>query len=472
MNFETNGRHERRTRLTGPSWQNWLLVFVVCLSSGRGAIGDDVAPAATVIAAYLEAAQQAGTSGLGRQGTERWINLLSAAAQSDDPLAGEALAIARRLANSLGAWEESARLIDRELAIHASRDIDRARLCAEAGEIRRYLSRKTRRDEDRKAAIDALKQANAILAALPPDAEFDAERRSTAILHTIWIASLESECAGVQEQIQSLATYRSAQDAYTALLESHSGAVGPLARTEWTIQKIAVRMAIQALLIENYPEALRALLEIGAPSADTTSPSICIQEAANRLPVQSRRDLDGYVQCLRDWLDADRVDDQTCVVRWLLAEALSARGDNAAARALLTKLRDDSMAEFDRIEPQALENGAGGIYSFILRQLRDIQQKDGAVDEAFATNSRYLELYPHEEGLTNEAKNFALQYAIKKAAAETAIDAPKPLATVRWVLMGINAAIVAVVSWLLFRRSRTPTPPHNPTSVAATAHKY
>ena len=162
----------------------------------------------------------------------------------------------------------------------------------------------------------------------------------------------------------------------------------------------------------------------------------------------------------------------TCVVRWLLAEALSARGDNAAARALLTKLRDDSMAEFDRIEPQALENGAGGIYSFILRQLRDIQQKDGAVDEAFATNSRYLELYPHEEGLTNEAKNFALQYAIKKAAAETAIDAPKPLATVRWVLMGINAAIVAVVSWLLFRRSRTPTPPHNPTSVAATAHKY
>lgn len=125
------------------------------------------------------------------------------------------------------------------------------------------------------------------------------------------------------------------------------------------------------------------------------------------------------------------------------------------ARPILADLCAHALFAFDKAEPSALEEGRGGTYSMVLRQLRDIEASEGAIDEALATNATYLDLYPNEEGLVNEAWNFAKQHAAQRAAADSRIDAPSRTNWRRWILIGINVGIVAVISWLLIRnRSR------------------
>jgi hypothetical protein len=434
--------------------QSSLFSVVLLIASTLGTAVDAASPAGDALEAYRAAARDAGAGGLDREATEGWIGRLSDAAADGDPLAEEALASARRLANSIGAWDESSRIVARELLIHATRDADRARLCSEAGEIRRNLSRQTKRSEDRRAAIGAFAEASAVIEGLPPDADGEMERRSSVILNTIWIAELESECTDEPERSRALDTWRRARETYEALLAEGASPVGALLMTRWTIPKIAAREAMHALLLERYSVALPALRAIGDPSADVTSPATCIQEAANRFPAPSRRDPDGYVRFLREWLDVGPAEARTCFVRWLLAEALAARGDREEARAILATLRDQSLFEFDRVEPAALEQGSGGTYSMVLRRLRDLQAEAGDIDGALATNATYLDLYPNETGLVDEARNFAARRAEARAAVEAALDAPARPTSRRWLLVGINAAIVAAVSWLLYRRNR------------------
>jgi len=90
----------------------------------------------------------------------------------------------------------------------------------------------------------------------------------------------------------------------------------------------------------------------------------------------------------------------------------------------------------------------------VLRRLRDLQAEAGDIDGALATNATYLDLYPNETGLVDEARNFAARRAEARAAVEAALDAPARPTSRRWLLVGINAAIVAAVSWLLYRRNR------------------
>ena len=148
----------------------------------HGAVGDDAISTSTALLNYREAIRQAGENGLSRPEAEQWIERLFDAANGDGQETTEALATARRLANSIGSWAESSRIVDRELSLHTARDLDRARLCAEAGEIRRNLSRKTRLDADRRAAIKAFREATSVTRELPPEALAQANRQSNMVL--------------------------------------------------------------------------------------------------------------------------------------------------------------------------------------------------------------------------------------------------------------------------------------------------
>ena len=437
---------------------------LLCLGMTPRAFGDEETSPGTALTNYGEAIQRAGAQGLARPEVENWIKRLFDAGNGgeDGPLSTEALATARRLANSIGAWADSSRIVDRELAIHPARDLDRARLCAEAGEIKRNLSRKTQLDANRKAAIEAFSEAISITRELSQETLPQADRLSNVVLYAVWIAELEADCSDEPERSRSLASYRTAREEYAALLAAHQEPVGPLAITRWTIPKIAAREAIHALTIERYADALLALRAMAGSTEDLVIPSVCIQEAANRLPVQSRRDVDGYVRFLDEWLRDAVPDDHICFVRWALAEALCAQGNSALARPILADLRGHALFAFDKVEPKALEEGTGGTYSMVLRQLRDIEANEGDIDEALATNATYLDLYPNEEGLVNEAWNFAKQHAAQRAAANSAIDAPSRTNWRRWVLIGINVGIVTVISWLLIRRSHKPRPAGGP----------
>ncbi|MEI8366828.1 MAG: hypothetical protein WCJ31_00220 [Planctomycetia bacterium] len=454
--------HSLRGRGGTLLFRNNCFFALLCFATMHGAFGDEEISTSTALMDYSEAIQQAGDQGLSRPEAEQWIERLFDAAKGDGQETTEALATARRLANSIGSWAESSRIVDRELSLHTARDLDRARLCAEAGEIRRNLSRKTRLDADRKTAIKAFREATSVTRELPPEALAQANRQSNIVLYTLWIADLEAECSDEPEKSRSLASYRAAREEYAAFLAAHPEPVGPLAITRWTIPKIAAREAIHALAIERYADALVALRAIAGSTEDLVVPSVCIQEAANRLPVQSRRDVDGYVRFLEEWLRDGVPDDHTCFVRWALAEALCAQGDPARARPILADLRAHALFAFDKVEPSALEEGRGGTYSMVLRQLRDIEASEGAIDEALATNTTYLDLYPNEEGLVNEAWNFAKKHAAQRAAADSAIDAPSRTNWRRWILIGINVGIVAVISWLLIRRSHKPRPAGGP----------
>ena len=444
--------------------RQYCFCTLLCLALTHGAFGEEETSAGAALSNYSEALRQAGAQGLPRSEVENWINRLSNAADgdTDGPLSTEVLATARRLANSIGAWADSSRIVDRELAFHPARDLDRARLCAESGEIKRNLSRKTQLDADRKAAIEAFREAIAVTRELSAETLPQADRLSNAVLYAVWIAELEAECSDEPERSRSLASYRAAREEYAALLAAHPEPVGPLAITRWTIPKIAAREAIHALVIERYADALAALGAFDGSTDNVVVPSVCIQEAVNRLPVQSRRDVDGYVRFLEDWLRDGVPDDHTCFVRWALAEALCAQGDLVRARPILADLRDHALFAFDKVEPIALEEGRGGTYSMVLRQLRDIEANEGDIDEALSTNATYLDLYPNEEGLVNEAWNFAKQHTAQRTAADSAIDAPSRVNWRRWILTLVNVGIVIVISWLLIRRSHVPPPEGGP----------
>jgi hypothetical protein len=448
--------HSLRGRGGALLFRNNCFFALLCFATIHGAFGDEETSTGTALTNYGEAIQQAGAHGLARPEAEQWIERLFAAAKGDGQETTEALATARRLANSIGSWADSSRIVDRELAIHPARDLDRARLCAEAGEIKRNLSRKTQLDADRNAAIEAFSEAISVTRELSQETLPQADRLSNVVLYAIWIADLEAECSNEPERSRSLESYRAAREQYAALLAAHPEPVGPLAITRWTIPKIAAREAIHALALERYADALVALRAMAGSTEDLVAPSVCIQEAANRLPVQSRRDVDGYVRFLEEWLRDGVPDDHTCFVRWALAEALCAQGNSALARPILADLCAHALFAFDKAEPNALEEGRGGTYSMVLRQLRDIEANEGAIDEALATNATYLDLYPNEEGLVNEAWNFAKQHAAQRAAEDSRIDAPSRTNWRRWILIGINVGIVAVISWLLIRRSPKP----------------
>lgn len=168
----------------------------------------------------------------------------------------------------------------------------------------------------------------------------------------------------------------------------------------------------------------------------------------------ARENVAGYVKFLEGSLRSVPEDQGTCLVRSFLAEPLLLQGDKAQARSILEDLRDHSFEAFDAIEPDSLEQGTGGTFSFVLRTLRDIEAEAGDLEKAVATNRFYLDLYPNDGGLTVEARSFA-----ERLAAETRLseEPGKPVLRRSWrsVLLWGNVALIMILGgWMLFRRRR------------------
>ena len=411
-------------------------------------------PLDSVIAAYNEAATIAdGHGDVPPRDDATWLATLTDAADRHrgDPLEATVLGYARLHANVLGKWEDSARILERLLALEPDRNQVRAQLLTEIGEIRKQIAAKTRLDSDRSAARLAFEEANAIYAELSSVGDEDGTVQEAMLLNKAWISQLFAESQSTTDRQAAAASFRSLREGVERYRASRGEPRHRLAVAGWTPLKIAEQEAMEALVNEQYDEATEAIEQIAKAKDRTLNPSHCIISAAYRRTLITRENVAGYVKFLESTLRSVPEDQGTCLVRYFLAEALLLRGDKAQARSILEDLRDHSFEAFDAIEPNSLEQGTGGTFSFVLRTLRDIEAEDGDVEKALATNRFYLDLYPNDGGLTTEARSFA-----ERIAAETRLseDPGKPVLRRSWrsVLLWGNVVLIGVlVAWVLIR---------------------
>lgn len=411
----------------------------------------------SVIAAYNEAAANAdGHGDTPPRDDATWLQTLLDAADRHrgDALEARVLGYARLHANVLGRWEDSARILERLLALEPDRNEVRAQLLTELGEIRKQIAAKTRLDADRSAARLAFEEANAIYADLPSDGDEDGAVQEAMLLNRAWIAQLFAESQSPADRMAAAASFRSLREGVERYRASRGEPRHRLAVAGWTPLKIAEQEATEALVNEQYDEATEAIEQIAKAKDATLNPSHCIIIAAYRRTLMARENVAGYVKFLESSLRSAPEDQGTCLVRSFLAEALLLQGDKAQARSILEDLRDHSFEAFDAIEPNSLEQGKGGTFSLVLRTLRDIEAEAGDLGKAAATNRFYLDLYPNDGGLTTEARSFA-----ERIAAETRLgeEPGKPVLRRSWrsVLLWGNVALIgALAGWVLIRNRR------------------
>jgi len=432
-----------------------LLVVVLGSVPGSALRAESLDAVITAYTAAVAGAESPGAASVPDDVT--WLLTLTEAAERHrgDPLEAQVLGYARLHANGLGKWEDSARILDRLLALEPDRTLVRARLLTELGEIRKQLAARTGLDSDRKAARLAFEEANAIYSELPSVQGDDGTAEEAVLLNKAWVSQLLAESQTPADRLAAAASFRSLREGVERYRAAHGEPRHRLAVAGWTPLKIAEQEMMEALANEQYEDATEAIKQVARAGDPTISPSLCIVSAAYRRPLLARENVAGYAKFLEATLRSVPEDRGTCLVRYFLAEALLLQGDKATARSILVDLRDHAMVALDAIEPKSLEQGAGGTFSFVLRTLRDIEAGDGDIEMALATNQTYLELYPNDGGLTTEARSFAERFA-----SETTPLSEKPERSVlrrswRSVMLWGNLALIGILAgWALFRRRR------------------
>jgi hypothetical protein len=429
----------------------FFAAFLATLA-GEGSLAESLED---VIAAYNAPDNDGGVSAPVRDDAT-WLAMLTDAADRHrgDPLEATVLGYARLHANVLGKWEESAGILERLLVLEPDRSELRARLLTELGEVRKQVASTTRRDSDSKAARLALEEANAVYGGIQGYSDTDGAVEESILLNRAWISQLLAASEDPADRLAAAASFRSLREGVDRYRATHGEPRHRLAVSGWTPAGIAAQEAMEAMVNEQYAEASEAIQQVARGDDPSITPSQCIINAAYRKTLPARADVGGYVQFLETSLQTLPEDDGTCVVRYLHAEALLQQGNKAGARSILEDLRDNAFVAFDKVEPNALEQGAGGTFSFVLRTLRDMEAEGGDTEKALATNRFYLDLYPNDGGLTVEARSFA-----ERLAAETQLSASPANVSGRrsWrslLLLGNIALIMILGGWMLFRRRR------------------
>lgn len=401
-----------------------------------------------------------------KQWTEDWLRRLTtvAAENPHSPNHVRALIAAVPLANSSANWKESKRLIGQLLIVYKDDAINQFEWYTELGEVTQMLSYQTNLDDDRASAVDAFQKANALAEKLAKDVPGHVARQEQRILNLAWISELYgmSEPRDRAAHSRAAVSFRDTRRQLDQFISDYGPPEHRLRIARWDSAALTRNEIVESLRGEDYEHALQALKFFSSISGTEQPASSYVDQASRRLPVEALSDRAGYRECLRTWLGIAPADDWTCRVKFLLAEAFYHDDRFDEAQPIYEDLRDHYFDAFNKLEPKALAEGAGGTYSFVLDRLRDIYRRAGDDELAEKTNQRFIELYPNYGAMTDNAKTIATHIDENRRYELGARTKPATSAWAgRWWLIAANAALVfaligGVALLIHFGKSRRP----------------
>jgi tetratricopeptide (TPR) repeat protein len=332
------------------------------------ALCDAPPPLKEMLAAYRESDQLARTMSEGerlahyRDWLQRLLPIVEPAPAG--PEKESALATCSMIANALGDFQVSRRLLEQLVDATSSRPAEQVQWLTELGEVSILQYQQEKQPAIREAAVESLQKANVIFKSGAKDLQSDSWEQH--VLNLCWLGDmLRSGTPGADDFAESANAYSLALQT----LSEHDAPTGRLAGKGYDAEHINQSEAGAAISSGDKERAYAALTRISELPDKRWPASFYVEQVASKAFPEGKAD---FREFLQKWVSNHPDDERTAALLFAIAQSYHYSKMHDEALAIYLLIDEKYSMQLIALDGKMAAEGRGGRYATALQDMREI----------------------------------------------------------------------------------------------------